>query len=204
MRQLSDPTCYELIDWETYRWTIHECHGLLSDWYYRGLLDTDEYNFLRTEKPRIPCIYFLPKNHKNPTSPPGRPIVSSNGSLLENTSILDLYLSNYVCNLRSFCKDSTDFLRIIHDVQWKEGFLLIGLDVCSLYTCIDHATAWWVCNCLSDCANWIWDETLMVAAKTQSGLELLWRLHRPNWSCNRGCDWCPHWEIELLCHRPNT
>lgn len=94
MRQLADQTCYESINWATYRATVHEYHGLLGMWFHEDLLDTNEYNFLRTDKPCIPCIYFLHKLHKDPCSPPGRPIVSSNGGLLENTSIfLDLYLS---------------------------------------------------------------------------------------------------------------
>lgn len=49
----------------------------------QGFLSKNEHQFLNTESPRTPVIYTLPKVHKNQTNPPGRPIVSGCGSILE-------------------------------------------------------------------------------------------------------------------------
>lgn len=41
-----------------------------------GILDKKETEFLIPLAPRIPIFYYLPKVHKNPVNPPGRPIVN--------------------------------------------------------------------------------------------------------------------------------
>ncbi len=48
-----------------------------------GWISKQEHDFLLCQHPRIPTFYMLPKVHKSLESPPGRPIISSNGSLTE-------------------------------------------------------------------------------------------------------------------------
>ena len=85
--------------------------------------------FLKNTHPRTPCLYILPKIHKHPTNPPGRPIVSSIGSLLENTSRYVNFLAPHVQTLTSYCRDSKDFLMKIQNIPWESSYLLITLDV---------------------------------------------------------------------------
>lgn len=47
--------------------------------------------FIRTTFPVTPTFYALPKVHKNKSNPSGKPIISGNGCLMENTS---WYLTN--------------------------------------------------------------------------------------------------------------
>ncbi|KAJ1152985.1 hypothetical protein NDU88_005757 [Pleurodeles waltl] len=56
-----------------YQVTYHE---MLKEWHIKQLIDYDEFTYLKIDYPKIPCIYFLPKIHKNKSHPPGRPIVN--------------------------------------------------------------------------------------------------------------------------------
>ena len=60
-----------------------------------GWINTHEYGFLLCEHPRIATFYMLPKVHKKPKdNPPGRPIISANGTLTEPASqFIDYYLN---------------------------------------------------------------------------------------------------------------
>ncbi|CAH2301337.1 Hypothetical predicted protein, partial [Pelobates cultripes] len=56
-------------------------------------LDLKTAQFLFVEYPRHPVLYTLPKIHKDPIRPPGRPIVSANDSLLEPIAkYIDLFI----------------------------------------------------------------------------------------------------------------
>lgn len=46
-----------------------------------GAITRDKFNYLQVTDPIIPTFYMLRKVHKNASSPPGRPIVSSIGSI---------------------------------------------------------------------------------------------------------------------------
>ena len=80
---------------------------------------------------------MLPKIHKKQTPPPGRPIVSGNGCPTERISkFIDHFLQLNVKNIRSYIKDTTDFLYMLN----KVGTLPPNctLDVSSLYTNIPN------------------------------------------------------------------
>ena len=63
-------------------------------------------------------LYTLPKIHKPGHPPPGRPIVSGNGTVTEIvSSFVDHFLKSLVPTLDSYIQDSTHFLRILEDLK---------------------------------------------------------------------------------------
>lgn len=49
-----------------------------------GCIDSELAEFLLVQHPKTPLLYLLPKIHKSLQNPPGRPIVSGRGSVLNN------------------------------------------------------------------------------------------------------------------------
>ena len=98
-----------------------------------GWISPKEADFLICKNPRIPYFYILPKIHKNLTHPPGRPIVSGIGSLLEPLSrFADFFLRPIVQKTRTYLKD---VLRLLKDVEFDVTLdCLLTFDVESLYT----------------------------------------------------------------------
>ena len=116
------------------------------------------------DNPRVSKFYLLPKIHKLPQLvknihgneksdvqntiekareykiiPPGRPIVSSVDSLTEPMSKhVDKILQRYVTKIKSYVKDTTDFLNKIKSVPLSSDSILVTMDVKSLYTNIPH------------------------------------------------------------------
>ncbi|XP_075442459.1 uncharacterized protein LOC142487291 [Ascaphus truei] len=89
--------------------------------------------------PRVPTFYLLPKVHKNPTHPPGRPIVSSIGGLCEPIcQFIDSFLQLSVETLPSYIRDTMDVLARLAHITVDDNTLLATCNVESLYTCIDH------------------------------------------------------------------
>ena len=84
-------------------------------------------------------FYMLPKIHKDPQHPPGRPIVSSISSPTEHLShLVDTILNPLVPRIKSFVKDTTDFINQVERVPIRPDTILVTLDVSSLYTNIPH------------------------------------------------------------------
>lgn len=98
-----------------------------------------EYDFLKVRHPIRPVIYCLPKIHKDRINPPGRPIISSNGSLVEPLAqYIDYFLQPMVHTLPSYLADTRDILNCIKDIIVSNEHILVSLDVTSLYTNIPH------------------------------------------------------------------
>ncbi|XP_078502568.1 uncharacterized protein LOC144758683 [Lissotriton helveticus] len=139
MKQLNVKECYEVSSLQAIEQSNIAYYEMLKNWRESGIIEWDEYSFLLNRNPRVAVLYLLPKLHKDPVTPPGRPIVSSIGSLLENTlRYIDFFLRSFVENVPSYLRDSRDFINKVSNFEWKEGYLLITLDVCSLYTSIKH------------------------------------------------------------------
>ncbi len=82
---------------------------------------------------------MLPKIHKSLVSPPGRPIISSNGSLTEPASqFIDLHIKPLAQQLPSYIQDTTYVLKVLSDMRFPDNCFLVTLDVESLYTNIAH------------------------------------------------------------------
>ena len=96
-------------------------------------------------------FYTLPKIHKPGFPPPGRPIISGNGTVTEIvSSFVDYFLKDLVKTLPSFIQDTTDILRKFEDLN-REGpqppnSFLATLDVVSLYPNIPHSEGLEACE----------------------------------------------------------
>ncbi|XP_078541431.1 uncharacterized protein LOC144826808 [Lissotriton helveticus] len=138
-KQLNDRDCYRRISLQEAMQTRNAIYLKLSAWRSKGLISMDEYKFLKKDYPVMPVIYFIPKVHKNLVQPPGRPIISACNSLLENMSrYIDFFLQDFVRGLPSFILDTSDFLRKLQDFVWSPNYVLVSMDVTSLYTSIIH------------------------------------------------------------------
>ena len=97
------------------------------------------FKFLMEGGTRTAIFYTLPKIHKNLTSPPGRPIISSNNCPTEKISqLIDIVLQPYIVG-ESYIKDTTDFLVKVQDLTLDQNDWLLALDVTGLYTNIPHS-----------------------------------------------------------------
>ncbi|KAJ1151578.1 hypothetical protein NDU88_004358 [Pleurodeles waltl] len=109
--------------------------GMIMEAESAGWITRQEAEFLDTKNPRTPYFYCLPKIHKS-TPPPGRPIVSGIGSLLEPLSkFCDFFSQPMVRNTSTFLRDTKDTLILLNDVNDAGPTdILICLDVEALYT----------------------------------------------------------------------
>ncbi|KAJ1165123.1 hypothetical protein NDU88_005552 [Pleurodeles waltl] len=116
-------------------------------------LTEHEAAFLIQTNPKILYFYILPKVHKEKMPPPGRPIVSGIGSVLEPLSkFVDFFLQPLVKRIPTYLKDTTHVLLLLESISFdKTKELLITLDVESLYTNIpQEATLEVISNLLEE------------------------------------------------------
>ena len=100
----------------------------------QGKLDEKLAESLKTNNPKTPRFYLLPKIHK--PNNPGRPVVSSIGCHTEKISqYVDHHLQPLNKALPSYVQDTTHFLQKLKSVpELPEDALLVTMDVRSLYT----------------------------------------------------------------------
>ena len=84
-------------------------------------------------------IFKVHKPHSPPSLPPGRPIISGNGSVTENISkFVDFHVKDLVKSLPTYIQDTPDFLRNLEDLNQSspvpDNAILVTIDVCALYT----------------------------------------------------------------------
>ncbi|XP_078541845.1 uncharacterized protein LOC144827386 [Lissotriton helveticus] len=108
-----------------------------------GFLSTKEHEFLNVAQPRTPTIYTLPKIHKSMTKPPGRPIVSGCGSLLEPLcKYIDTFLKPLAVVTPTYVRDTMQIINQVDNVKFdQDKQLLVTLDIVSLYTSIPQDPA---------------------------------------------------------------
>ena len=93
---------------------------------------------LLEEKIKTPEFHLLPKIHK--ANNPGRPVISSVDCHTSRISeFVDYYLQPEIKKLKSYGKDTTDFIKKIEPIDhFGDDSYLMSLDVRSLYTNIPH------------------------------------------------------------------
>ncbi|XP_041435406.1 uncharacterized protein LOC121399279 [Xenopus laevis] len=138
MRQLETPGHYSLIESDPTIKLKTLIDTMVFDAYTAGTIDKSTKEYLITDFPRIPMLYILPKIHKTLENPPGRPIVSGIGSVLEPLSkLVDRHLQGLVCNLPTCLKDTNELLLKLDKVHnISPGIWLCSIDIQSLFTSI--------------------------------------------------------------------
>ena len=83
-------------------------------------------------------LYLLPKIHKRLENVPGRPVIYNCGTPTEKLSeFLDYHLKPAMQSVRSYIKDSGDFLKKIKKLgSLLENVILVTADVVGLYPSI--------------------------------------------------------------------
>ena len=97
-------------------------------------------DYFMINNPRLGRFYLLPKIHKRLEEVPGRPVVSNTKYHTENISAyLDHHLKPIAQKVKSYVKDTNDFLRKIRDLQKiSRNAILCTIDVVGLYPSIPH------------------------------------------------------------------
>uniref|UniRef100_A0A8C5MP74 Reverse transcriptase domain-containing protein n=1 Tax=Leptobrachium leishanense TaxID=445787 RepID=A0A8C5MP74_9ANUR len=138
-RILNDHTTYKKLKGDPTAETKEKFDEFLDRGYALGIINNNEYKYMKINHPRRPVFYHLPKIHKNPTRPPGRPIVSGIDSISSRLSeYIDKILQPYVNQTTSHLKDTLNILQDLDKIQWKEHYILVTSDVSALYSNIPH------------------------------------------------------------------
>ena len=105
-------------------------HNMLQ----RGEISQNTCNYLITDTDRTQQLYLLPKIHKDPPNPSGRPIVSGSGGPTEKLSqLVDNFIGQIVPFSQSYIRDSTHLINILKGFTVQPGMLLCTVDITSLY-----------------------------------------------------------------------
>ena len=142
VRQLNDKNFYEKqsSDLSPSHWNT--ITSFLKQLRETGQISEKCHNYLTDFKFRTAKFYLLPKIHKGKLPPPGRPIISGNNSPTERISqLVYFFLKDIAPKGKSFIKDTSHFLHIIHTASnlTNKDTILVTLDVCSLYTNIPNS-----------------------------------------------------------------
>ena len=147
MRQLSNTHHYENLSSDPTGDIAKTSNELLRELHAQGYVDdgTLRWGLVDEKSVRTHTFYHLPKIHKDPSQPPGRPIVSGiNGPTEKLSKLVDFWIQPAVHQLPSYIKDTTNLLKVIQD--WNstlgplpEDVLLVTIDVVALYPNIPHS-----------------------------------------------------------------
>ena len=140
-KQLSDKEVYEQCDGDPLpnlqKMISKELHKIKD----KKEIDSKTLDYLLINDPRLGRFYLLPKIHKRLFSVPGRPVISNCGYVTERISaFLDYHLQPLARKVKSFIKDTNDFLCKLKDLPpLPDNALLCTIDVVGLYPSIPHA-----------------------------------------------------------------
>ncbi|XP_044766578.1 uncharacterized protein LOC123322665 [Coccinella septempunctata] len=131
--QLNEQDTYKKLSKDPTTSIQNKLNKLVALLHKRGHIDDATLKFLKCNNGTCPKLYFLPKVHK--TDCPLRPIVSYVGSPLYN---LSKFLAELLINVfekdEKYVKDSFQFVEDLANVSIPENFILVSLDVSSLFT----------------------------------------------------------------------
>ncbi|KAJ1155024.1 hypothetical protein NDU88_007760 [Pleurodeles waltl] len=156
LRLLNNDHHYKRLSKDPTETIMEEITFLIDKGINNGWITKHEASFLTQPDPKTAYFYILPKIHKNKHPPPGRPIVSGIGSILEPLSqFCDWFLQPFVKQIPTYLKDTTDVLALLNTLEFdKEKEHLMTLDVESLYTNIPQEATFEVINNLLNRGVW--------------------------------------------------
>ena len=141
-KQLSDKKFYKEIPLDLTIKHQKEVNICLESHLEKGDLSPEIFDCMTNANPRTSALYLLPKIHKVKKAgefPPGRPIISANGSPTERISALvDENIKQAVPLIKSYIKDTTDFIRKVESITVPKDCYLVTFDVTALYTNIPN------------------------------------------------------------------
>ena len=137
---------YSLVEEIELERTKFKIRNLIEEGLEKEILAEDEYSAMKPdekEAAKFYCTFKVHKDHAPMTAPPVRPIVSSSGSVTENTAAYVEYHIKDVAKLHpSYLQDTPDFLRYIQKVNdgpaLEDDHILVTWDVTGLYNNILH------------------------------------------------------------------
>lgn len=85
-----------------------ELFRLIDESFFQKKILSKKEEHLVPMAPRVSVMYYLPKVHKDPANPPGRPIISGIDSVTSRIGrYINVFLQPLVVQTPSFLKDST-------------------------------------------------------------------------------------------------
>ena len=139
-KQLGVEDVYEKLEGEVVSPLVSVIKKCLANIQRRGDISKETLDYFLVKNPKVGRFYLLPKIHKRLHNVPGRPVISNNGFFTENISaFLDYHLQPLAKKVKSFVKDTNDFLKKIADLPpLSDNVLLCTIDVVGLYPNIPH------------------------------------------------------------------
>ena len=106
----------------------------------RGDISKETLEYFKVKDAKLGRFYLLPKIHKRLFSVPGRPVISNTNYFTENmSSFVDYHLQPLTLEVKSFLKDTNDFLNKLNSLKnIQKNSLLCTVDVVGLYPNIPH------------------------------------------------------------------
>ena len=139
-KQLGETEVYEKLVGDAVSPLIKVVKDCLAKIKIRGDICKDTLDYFLVKNPKLGRFYLLPKIHKRLFNVPGRPVISNSGFYTENISaFLDYHLKPLSQQVKSFVKDTNDFLKKIANLPpLPEDVLMCTIDVVGLYPNIPH------------------------------------------------------------------
>ncbi|CAJ0940426.1 unnamed protein product [Ranitomeya imitator] len=138
-RLLNDTSCYRRLPSNPLPAYQMELIKILDEAFAKGIIPKQLLDTVQKMVPKLPTFYLIPKVHKNPENPPGRPIVAGNEGLCEIIcDTLEHFLRPLVISLPSYNKNTTSALKRLDNLCLSESMLMVTADVESLHTSIKH------------------------------------------------------------------
>ena len=130
---LSDAHTYESLKKDPIKKLTDDVRTHLVRWKNKNFIGDRKYKELLVTDGFLPRAYGLPKIHK--TGIPFRLIVSSIGSpLYKLANFFHYILIESVPKSESFIKNSFELVNKLGNIEWKQNYELLSLDVISLFT----------------------------------------------------------------------